>query len=45
MDLTEDEAAMAVEAMKQYEGGSDSNNDFDTLSDENEGPGGWIQWF
>lgn len=45
MDLTEDEAALAVEAMQQYENGSDSNMDFDTLSDENVGPGGWIQWF
>lgn len=45
MDLTEDEAALAVEAMQQYENASDSNMDFDTLSDENVGPGGWIQWF
>lgn len=45
MDLTEDEAAMAVEAMQQYDNASDSNMDFDTLSDENVGPGGWIQWF
>lgn len=45
MDLTEDEAALAVEAMQQYDNASDSNMDFDTLSDENVGPGGWIQWF
>jgi len=45
MDLTEDEAALAVEAMQQYDNGSDSNMDFDTLSDENVGPCGWIQWF
>lgn len=45
MDLTEEEAALAAEAMQQYENGSDSNMDFDTLSDENVGPGGWIQWF
>jgi len=45
MELTEDEAALAVEAMQQYENGSDSNNDFDALSDESVAPGGWIQWF
>jgi casein kinase II subunit beta len=45
MDFTEDEAALAVESMQQYENGSDSNMDFDTLSDENVSPSGWIQWF
>ena len=46
MDLTEDEDTLAVEAMQQqYDNASDSNMDFDTLSDENVGPGGWIQWF
>lgn len=46
MDLTEDDDTLAVEAMQQqYDNASDSNMDFDTLSDENVGPGGWIQWF
>ncbi|CAI2375202.1 unnamed protein product [Moneuplotes crassus] len=45
MDLTEEEAALAAEAMQQYEDDSDSNNDFDTMSDGEMEPGGWIQWF
>jgi len=45
MDLTEDDAALAVEAMQQYENDSDSNNNFDTMSNDDMEPGGWIQWF
>ena len=44
MDLTEEEA-LAVEAMQQYENESDSNMDFDNISDDNAAPAGWIQWF
>nr|AKJ66200.1 casein kinase II beta-3 [Euplotes octocarinatus] len=44
MDLTEEEA-LAVEAMQQYDNGSDSNMDYDNISEDNTAPAGWIQWF
>ena len=45
MDLADEEAEMAAEAMQQIDNGSDSNIDYDTLSEDNAAPLGWVQWF